>query len=807
MKYLILCACFVMSFGIINAQKKTLKKIELSGKILDSSTKKPLEYASIFLDNNSKNTSLGTTTNKRGKFNLTVPVGTYKITISFLSFKTYSVTKELYKDTDLGTLNLAYVVDKLKAVELNYTKDVVEFKLQKKIYNVSKDIANAGGTALTVLDNAPFVNVGADNSVSIRNNSNIQILINGKPSGIADGNMANLSSIPANSIEKVEIITNKSAKYDAEGSGGILNIILKKGKGLGLNTSIETHLGIPDDDGLSANINYKSKTVNFFSTTGYNHSSNPEKELVSQEFLNQNLITTGFFDEKSRTTKQANSFLTNFGADFYLNEKTTLTASILFKTRDKNYNSNSFLNDFDASNTLTKTSDRKEDNDNNVDRYEYSLNFTRDLKKEDENISVDFKYNHAKANALGMILENNSFPSNPSKIQKSVKDQKLDTYLFQTDYTLPVGENAQVETGIKSAVRNYNNNYNVSELNNTTNTFNTIGGFDDTVKYDETINAAYFQVSSYSTWSYSLGFRLENSDITIGLANANTNINKNYTDIFPSASLGYKFKDKSTFNASYSRSIDRPSLRNINPFISFSNERFQTVGNIDLNPYYTDFIELDYYKKFKSFRFYTSLYYSISTDLLTYIVENTGLSTSDGFTIYKRKPINTGKFKAIGGDLDLTYYPIKRIRLKASSSFYSVDLSETLNQLYDDNNFRWYTNISSLVTFKDGLKFQIKYYYQSAFKSGLIELKPNQYTSIAFSKEILKKQATLTLRVNDLFETRKDKLFSQEALTNSLRELQYNDRQFLLSFTYRIKQKKRRDKHNRLYDIDADDFN
>lgn len=807
MKYLILCACFVMSFGIINAQKKAPKKIELTGKILDSSTKKPLEYTSIFLDNNSKNTSLGTTTNKRGKFNLTVPVGTYKITISFLSFKTYTITKDLNKDTDLGIISLKFIVDKLNEVEVNYIKEEVEFRLDKKIYNVSKDIANAGGTALTVLDNAPYVTVGADNTVSIRNNSNIQILINGKPSGIVDGDMSNLSAIPANSIDKVEIITNKSAKYDAEGSGGILNIILKKGKGLGLNTSIETHLGMPDDDGLSANINYKSKTVNFFSTTGYNHSSNPEKELVKQEFLNQSLITTGFFDENSRTTKQANSFLTNFGADFYLNKKTTLTASILFKTRDKNYNSTSILNDFDATNTLFKTSDRKEDNDNNVDRSEYSLNLTRDLKKDGENISVDFNFNHAKANALGLILENNTFPVTPSKLQKAVKDQKLDSYLFQTDYTLPLNNNAQLETGLKSAVRNYSNNYNVSELNNTTNVFNTIGGYDDTVKYEETINAAYLQISSYNTWSYSVGLRVENSDIKIGLANTSTNNNKNYTDLFPSASLSYKFKDKSTFNASYSRSIDRPSLRNINPFISFSNERFQTVGNLDLNPYYTDFVEVDYYKKYNSVRLSVSLYYSYSKDLLTYILEDTGLKTSDNFTIYKRKPINNGNYSVFGGDLDLTYYPIKRIKLKASSSFYNVDITKTLNQLYDDTDFRWYTHISSLVTFKNGLKFQIKYNYQSAFGAGLITLKPIQYVSTAFSKEILNKQATLTFRINDIFETRKDNLLSLEALSISQREVIYNDRQFLISFTYRIKQKKRRDKHNRLYEIDADDFN
>jgi len=796
----------LLSFTVLKAQKKASDKIILTGKILDSSTKKPLEYASVFLENNIHNTSLGTTTNKKGKFSLNVPVGTYKITVSFLSFKNYTVSQNLTKNTNLGVIILNYNVDKLKAVELNYTKDIVEFKLDKKIYNVSKDIANTGGTALTVLDNAPYVSVGADNSVSIRNNSNIQILINGKPSGIVDGDMSNLTAIPANSIEKVVIITNKSAKYDAESSGGILNIILKKGKGMGLNTSIETHVGMPDDDGLSANINYRSKTVNFFSTTGYNHSSNPEKELVKQEYLNQSLTITGFFEENDKTTKQANSFLTNFGADFYLNTKTTLTASVLFKTRDKNYNTRSFLNDFDASNTLIKTSNRKEDNDNNVDRYEYTLSLVRDLKKEGENISVDFSYNHAKANALGLILEENTFPSAPNKEQNVTKDQKLDTYLFQTDYTLPVGKNAQIETGIKSATRNYNNNYKVSERDNTTNTFNTIGGFDDTVKYDETINAAYLQYSNYKKWSYSFGLRIENTNINIGLLNANSDNKKDYTDIFPSASLSYKFKDKSTLSLSYSRSIDRPSLRNINPFISFSNERFQTVGNLDLNPYYTDFVELSYYKKFKSLRLGTSLYYSYSKDLLTYILEKTNLTTSDGFTIFKRKPINNGNYSIWGGDLNLTYYPIKRIRLRANSSFFNVDISKTIDALYDDVEFRWYTNVSSLVTFKNGLKFQIKYNYQSTFGVGIIKLRPIQYTSIAFSKEILKKQATLTFRVNDIFETRIDKLFSEEALTNSLRRVQYNDRQFLLSFTYRIKQKKRRDKHNRFYDIDADDF-
>jgi hypothetical protein len=336
MKYRFLCVYFLMFFSFINAQNKPQDKLTITGKIIEKSTDKALEFASIYFENENGKIKTGTTSDKRGKFKLDIPEGIYKITVSFLSYKSYVVNSKFFsKDTDLGIITLSYKSDQLKEVSLNYTKGLVEFKLDKKIYNVSKDIANGGGTALSVLENAPYVNVDGSNNVSIRNNSNIQILINGKPSGIVDGDMSNLNAIPANSISKVEIITSKSAKYDAEGSGGIINIVLKKGKGLGLNTSIETHMGMPDDDGLSANINYKSKSVNFFSTTGYNHSSNPERERVKQEFLNTNLLTTGFFDQISKATKQANSFLTNFGADFYINDKTTLTASVLFKTRDK----------------------------------------------------------------------------------------------------------------------------------------------------------------------------------------------------------------------------------------------------------------------------------------------------------------------------------------------------------------------------------------------------------------------------------------------------------------------------------------
>ena len=807
MKYFIFSIFYVASISFINAQNKSPQKITITGKVYDKAANKPLEFASIYFEGIQNNKNVGTTSDKKGKFSIELPKGSYKVTISFLSYKSYVIAnKKLDKSQNLGVIALSYSAATLKEVSLNYEKGLMEFKNEKKIYNVSKDIANSGGTALTVLDNAPYVSVDGNNNISIRNNSNIQILINGKPSGIVDGDMSNLSAIPANSIEKIEVITSKSAKYDSEGSGGILNIILKRNKGLGLNMSFETHIGMPDDDGLSANINYKTKSVNFFSTTGYNHSSNPEHLSVTQQFLDNNMLTTGFFNEKDRTTKQANAFLTNFGADFYIDKTTTVTTSLLIKTRDKNYNTVSSLNDFDALNTPTKTANRSEKNGNNVNRYESLLSVIKKFNKKGEKLSIDVKYNYAKANALGNILEITSFPVIPNKIQKSTKNQSLNSYYSQIDYTLPLGKNTRMEAGLKSATRIYKNNYDVSQLDLSTNNFTTIGGFDDTIKYNERINAGYLQITGDNTWSYSVGLRIENTRINIGLLNNPGSKNKNYTNLFPSASLSYNFKDNSVLNFSYSRSIDRPSIRNINPFLSFSNERFQTIGNPDLNPYFTDFVEVDYYKRYKKVSVTNSLYYSFSKDLLTYITEDTGKLTSDGFKIFNRTPINNGNFSSIGTDIDLTYHPIKNIRFKTYATVYTSKRSKTLNGNYDVNNIRWYTQMSTLIKFKSGLKFQIKYDYQSVFNVGQIKLKPIQYTSIAFSKEILKNRGTLTFRLNDIFETRRSDLLSTEANAPSHQIDRYNDRQFLLSFTYRIKQKKRRNKHNKIYDIDTDDF-
>ena len=246
------------------------QKISITGTVVEGATNQPLEYATIILEPIDGKKVSGGVTNREGKFDITLKRGKYNITIEFLSFESIVIqNKELTKDTDLGTIKLYENAESLDEVEIIAEKSTVEFRLDKKIYNVGKDMTVKGGSASDVLDNVPSVTVDVEGNVSLRGNESVRILINGKPSGLVglNGNDA-LRQLPADAIAKVEIITSPSARYQAEGTAGIINIVLRKGKAQGFNGSVTADLGTPTKVGTSASLNYRTKKFNYFTTTG-----------------------------------------------------------------------------------------------------------------------------------------------------------------------------------------------------------------------------------------------------------------------------------------------------------------------------------------------------------------------------------------------------------------------------------------------------------------------------------------------------------------------------------------------------------
>lgn len=300
----------------------SFKKVFISGKIIDKETSIPVEFAVITISkSDTKKVITGGTSDANGNFNIELNNGTYNIKFEFPGYKTQEkVNQSLNSDTNLGNILLVSESNQIETVVIRSEKTSVDIKLDKKVYNVGQDLMVKGGTVSDVLDNIPSVSVDVEGNISLRGNESVRVLIDGKPStaiNVADA----LRMLPADAIEKVEVITNPSARYDAEGGGGILNIILKKGKNKGINGTIIATAGDPKNQGISANINSKSETYNLFATLAYNDRNNPGATKINQE----NFAANTYIEERRKANRFSNGFNGNFGMELFLNKDKSAT--------------------------------------------------------------------------------------------------------------------------------------------------------------------------------------------------------------------------------------------------------------------------------------------------------------------------------------------------------------------------------------------------------------------------------------------------------------------------------------------------
>lgn len=803
MKSLIILITFLLSFSLIG--QVTIETNNIIGQVKDADTHLPLQFVTVTLQDIHTGELTGDVTDKEGQFELSVPDGKYYCIVESLSFQPFIIqVLSIEQDMEMGTIELEQNSENLKEIELVARSKLVDHNLTKKVYNASKDIANIGGNAVTVLENTPSVKVDGQGNITIRGNSAL-ILVDGKPYGGQRSSADVLSLIPANTINKVEIIS-QSAKYDAEGGGAILNIILKKRSTEGYNGTIEAHVGMPDNDGISTFVNYKTDKINMYSTVSFNHQVMIKDTDIQQIFLDDTQQPTGNFDQERSDYRQRNSFLINLGSDFYLDEKNTLTSSILYTNSNKNYDSELFLNDYQPLNELLQSSLRKVDDNSDEGFLEAYFQYTTKFNKEGHQLSADFKYDNSLADNKTDILNTETFPGNELTEQKYVKDESVDNFYIKTDYTLPLKNNSSFEAGFKANFREYNNDFTSSNLNQTNLRFEPIADFSSEIDYKEYIYAFYANFSKQvNKFSFSLGLRTEITETTITEKILDDEFINNYKDIFPNALLTYSLKDQNILSLGYTKYIDRPSISELNPFNSFTDERFILVGNPFLQPYYTNYFYLEYYQEFEKLSLNTALFYSNSTDRILNVLEKTGIQTDDGFDIYRRIPINNGMLNFTGLEIEATYNPTNKIRLYGLLSPYFSQLSDTRDKAYDFDNWVIYGNLRLLYRINNTLRFNIDYIYQSTQKTAITELNAFQYTNLNISKDFLDGQATLSFKINDVFYTKKAKFSSLEANTITQRNFIF-DTQYLLSFSYRFNKSSRRNSHNRSKEIDKNIF-
>ena len=353
----------------------------------------------------------------KGKFDIKVPRGTYNITVEYISYGTKTIpNRTLLQNTDLGVLGIAIDAQALGEVSIIAERTTVEIKLDKKIYSVGSDLTVRGGTVSDVLDNIPSVSVDVEGNVSLRGNDNVTILINGKPSGLVGLNSTDaLRQLPAESIERVEVITSPSARYDAEGTAGILNIILKRSKLQGFNGAVTANAGYPNTAGLSGNVNYRTGDFNFFNTTSFTYRESPGKSSTETQYFNIRRDENGniiedkpdsFLFEKQNSNRESNNFTTNVGLEWYINNTASLTTSLVYRNSDSDNYSTNISKEYDINDNLTSLSNRFSPDVRDSKTIQYAVNFNKQFNDNSQHkFTFDFQYETSDENNISPIAQ------------------------------------------------------------------------------------------------------------------------------------------------------------------------------------------------------------------------------------------------------------------------------------------------------------------------------------------------------------------------------------------------------------------
>jgi hypothetical protein len=795
--------CFSFS---ITANEPSLPKFQLSGKIIDKETNEPLEYATIVLTSLKTQKISGGLTDSKGEFNIEVSKGLYNISIEFISFKTYKIFNKLIDENiNLGTIALEVDAESLDEIEIIAEKSTVEIHLDKKIYNVGKDMTVKGGTASDVLDNVPSVTVDVEGNVSLRGNENVRILVNGKPSGLVglSGTDA-LRQLPADAIEKVEVITSPSARYDAEGTAGILNIILRKGKAQGFNGSFITSIGNPDNFGVSANLNYRTKKFNLFANTGYNYRNSPGNSYNNTTYFDESENILNYRNEDRKYDRERKSFNNRFGIEYFLSAKSSITGSFLFRNSDGDDLSTNLITELDNNMNLASSSIREENETEEDKTIEYNLNYTKDFNKSGHKLTLDFQYGESEENNFSYITDIENFPSlfenEPERNTTEEKDSKIQ---FKGDYTLPIGENTQFEFGYNINLDEINSDYLVEEFDSDTNQFINNTNFSNTLEFEQNIYALYSQYGKkINKFSYLLGLRMENTDRKINLIQTNEIYNNNFTEFFPTLNLGFEFDDSESLTLGYSRRLRRPRHWFLNPFESRTSETYIRKGNVNLDPTYTNSFDLGYLKRWEKFTFNSSIYFQHATNNIEF-AQNEELRDVNGVEtlVIIRSPINLSSRDRYGFEFTANYNPFKWWRLSNSFNFFkSITEGEYIGINYDSDDVSWFTRLNSRITLPGKIDWQTRAMYRGPFETAQQKRNGMISVNLAFSKDIFKEKGTIALNVSDLLNSRKRKSTSYSPTTVSEGEFQWRQRQIILSFTYRFNQKKNRQNRERNFD-------
>lgn len=722
-------------------------EIHVSGLLVEAETGRSVPYVTIVLkDTNSKSVILGTTTDDKGIFDIKTSKKDFYVEISFMGFKTIQLQDFEVKRNkiELGTIELFQDNQTLDEVMVRGEISKTAFKLDKRVFNVGKDLSSTGASALEVLNNVPSVNVNIEGEISLRGSSGVQILINGKPSVLADESSNALGTITADMIESIEVITNPSAKYEASGTSGILNIILRKEEKEGWNGSISANTGVPDNHSIGVSLNRRTEKFNLFTQIGAGYRSLPR----DNEAIIQNLVTNEVIFSEGEYFRNETFFNITLGTEYHLNEYNVFTLSGNFAYEIEDQPSETNFRFFDATDALVSRWVRDETTEATNPKWQYEFNWKKQFKNnEDHTFQMSALGSFFGKNQSSLFTDTTLEGENVESSQRTATNFQKADFTFKADYTNPFTKEYALETGVQYVINDVGNDFEVRDLmdgeyvvnENLTNNF----------QWNQKVLGLYV-TGAYEndTWGIKTGLRVENTDLQTVLTNTNETNSQNFTNLFPSLHTSYKISDKFSLQVGYSKRIFRPRLWDLNPFFNIRNNFNIRRGNPNLQPEFTNSYELTSIYKIGKSSMSSSLYHRYTTD----VVER--VSTFEDNVIFTT-PENIGTNSSIGLETNGKYSPAKWLTFTGDFNYSYFDRKGTFEaQVFDFTGSQWSTRLGSKIGFPADIDLEITGNYRSGFETVQGEQSGFAFMDLGMRKKIIKGKVVVNLGVRDMFASR-----------------------------------------------------
>ncbi|WP_215235655.1 TonB-dependent receptor domain-containing protein [Dyadobacter linearis] len=764
---------------------------KISGIVLDSAAAKGVEFASIALFSVEDNKAIdGTTADETGRFSITkVAPGNYKLLVSFIGFKDKSIDNikiEKGRDIDLGSVQLASTVQNLQEVTITGEKSLIEEKVDRLVFNAEKDITSKGGDAADLLRKVPMLSVDLDGNVSLRGSSNIRVLINNKPSTIIASNVADaLKQIPADMIKTVEVITSPSAKYDAEGSGGIINIVTKKNNLQGLTLNIDSGVGNRGTN-LGLNGSYRKGKMGFtlggFGRAFYNKATSSLDQTTFSE--GSSFLTKQTSDAKDRGLFGQYSL----GWDYDLGKNQALSAGLRYGTRNFIQKQNLTINQFE-NDVLDLTSQRKVNRKDLSGTVDFNIDYIRTFKPQQEwSISTLYSRTGLTNNFnTDLLTESNAVASTLKNENKNRNSE----FTIQTDYQTPIGKNQLIEFGAKGIFRTVDSDFRYLTSTESGDFILSPANPSGVLNYSQNVAAGYvsYTLTTKNKYTFKAGTRYEFTGITADLGEEGAVSIPNYGNLVPSINVSKSISGSTTLKAAYNRRIQRPGIQQLNPNVNLSNPQSISTGNPALSPELTDNFEIAMSTNIKKTYLNISAFARQTNNSITQV--RNAVDTLQGAIVTTFD--NIGKQRAYGMNVFANVYLTPKWTVNGSLDILHSYLEGQTTSLEgtsvtaSNSGFNYGGRLMSQVTLRQGWGVQAFGFYRGK-EIQLQGTRTGFYMySLGFKKDLPNKKGSIGFAAEN-FMTKGVKFTSDltSPQFNQVSQTQLYNRNFKITFNYAI---------------------